>query len=436
MLLDEAGTPLVIGSPPNASTTASQRRDEVCYRWASQAIGELREGTDYFVSERPRQWQLTADGRRRSRELQKPPEAASLALSQLYDFLERALRVARDYQREREYVVRTNPQTDKPEILIIDEFTGRPGEGRRWQDGVHEAIEAKEGIPIQFNDGQLARVTARSFFRRYPILSGMTGTASAARAELRKMYRTDVLPIPTHRPSRREQLPTIVLGNTEQKWHAVVDEVRTMRAAGRPVLIGTRSIDKSERLSELLTAAGIQHSVLNAHRLKEEANIVERAGEAGRVTVATNMAGRGTDIGLDDAAEAAGGLHVVGTELHESARIDRQLFGRCARQGDPGSFRQFAALDDEILEQGLGRAAAEAWTCRGMNAGGPLAGHENLFRRAQRKVESRMFLQRRQLLYFEQERRTFVRGDGSGLLPRRAGLISGEAGEFAASVCR
>ena len=409
LLLDEASTPLVIGSPAGASATAGQRRDEACYHWAARAIHDLRDGVDYFVSERPRHWQLTADGRRRARELPKPPEPQSLALAQLYEYLERALRVANDYQREREYVVRPNPQTGRDEILIIDEFTGRPGEGRRWQDGVHEAIEAKEGLQIQFNDGQLARVTAQSFFRRYPLLSGMTGTASAARRELRTMYGVDVIPIPTHRPSRRTQLPTIVLGTAEQKWQAVVDEVRTMRAAGRPVLIGTRSIDKSERLSELLTAAGIPHAVLNAHRLREEAAIVEHAGEAGHVTVATNMAGRGTDIALDQAAEAAGGLHVIGTELHESARIDRQLFGRCARQGDPGSFRQFAALDDDILEEGLGQATAARWKTTGAATAdatttGKLNHHARLFRKAQRKLESRQFLTRRQLLYYEQER--------------------------------
>ena len=403
ILLDEASTPLVIGTPIQ-SNGQGQQFEAVCYRWAAKAIAELSEGADYFVSERPRIWQLTADGRRHAREMTKPREVAGLALSQLYDYLERALRVERDYLREREYVVRNGAQSGKPEILIIDEFTGRPGEGRRWQDGIHEAIEAKEGLVVQVHEGHAARVTVQAFFRRYPILSGMTGTASAGRAEFRKMYQAGVVPIPTHRPSRRELLPTRVFGTTAAKWQAVVEEVCAMQSAGRPVLIGTRSIDKSEQLSQLLTAAGVTHHVLNAHRLREEAEIVAHAGESRRVTVATNMAGRGTDIALDDTARAAGGLHVVGTELHESQRIDRQLIGRCARQGDPGTFRQFVSLDDDILEAGLGLAQAEALAKRGQTSDGPLENLWPLFRRAQRRLESRQFTTRRQLMFFEQQR--------------------------------
>ncbi len=411
ILLDEASTPLVIGAPLQVNDQG-QRLEVVCYRWAATAIAELREGVDYFVSERPRIWQLTADGRRHAREMQKPREVAGLALSQLYEYLERALRVERDYLREREYVVRNGAQSGKPEILIIDEFTGRPGEGRRWQDGIHEAIEAKEGLAVQVHEGHVARVTVQAFFRRYAILSGMTGTASAARREFRKMYLAGVVTIPTHRPSRRELLPTRVFGTAATKLQAVVEEVCAMQNAGRPVLIGTRSIDKSEQLSRLLAAAGVAHHVLNAHRLREEAEIVAHAGEARRVTVATNMAGRGTDIALDDAARAAGGLHVIGTELHESQRIDRQLIGRCARQGDPGTFRQFVSLDDDILEAGLGLGPAEALAKRGQTSAEPLESLWPLFRRAQQRLEGRQFTNRRQLMFFEQQREKSYREMG------------------------
>ena len=400
ILIDEAGTPLVIGGALGATRVA----EAACYRWSAASTAQFREGTDFIVSERPRRLDLTADGRRKARDLPKPREAAGLALSSLYEFIERALRVERDYLRERHYVVRDNPRERRQEVLIIDEFTGRPGEGRRWQDGIHEAIEAKEGLAIQFQESQAARVTVQSFFQRYPLLSGMTGTAAAARRELGKTYRAEVIVVPTHRPCLRRELPPRVFGTAEAKWRAVADEIESMRALGRPVLIGTRSIDRSEHLSRLLTASAIPHDVLNAYQLANEAKIVERAGEAGRVTVATNMAGRGTDIKLDDRAAAAGGLHVIGTELNESRRIDRQLSGRAARQGDPGSFRQFLALDDDILRVGLGEAAARSLQAQGAERAGPWDHRANLFRRAQRRLESRSYTARRILQYQDQER--------------------------------
>ncbi len=232
----------------------------------------------------------------------------------------------------------------------------------------------------------------------------MTGTAAGSERELRRIYRLGVVSIPTHRPTRRSRLPDAVFGTGEARWQAVVDEVRRMHEAGRPVLVGTRSIDKSEHLSRLLTEAGIDHQVLNARHLASEAEIIAQAGHAGKVTVATNMAGRGTDITLGPGVEEQGGLHVIATELHEARRIDRQLIGRCGRQGDPGSYHQFMALDDEILSVGLGPNAAERWRKVGSKREGPLEDRAGLFRRAQARVEREHRRQRRLLLEHEERR--------------------------------
>jgi preprotein translocase subunit SecA len=401
ILIDEASTPLVIGGPRSAGSA----RQETCYRWAASITGRFTEGTDFINELRPRRLELTAAGRKLVREMPKPPAATEISLSLLYEFTERALRVERDYLRDRHYVVQPNAKERRMEVVIIDEFTGRPGEGRRWQDGIHEAIEAKEKLEIQFNEGQAARVTVQDFFGRYPLLCGMSGTAAPSRGEFRGIYKTDVVTIPTHRPSRREIWSPRVLGTIDAKRKAIVDEIRELHAKGRPVLIGTRSIDKSQQLSALLTEAGIAHEVLNAYRLAEEARIVEHAGEVGKVTVATNMAGRGTDIRLSDEARSLGGLHVIGTELHEAQRIDRQLIGRCGRQGDPGSFRQFLALDDDILKSGFGEVKAERIRAVGRAATGGLENWAPKFRAAQRTLENRQVTGRKLLQHQEQQRR-------------------------------
>ncbi len=266
----------------------------------------------------------------------------------IYQYVERAIMVDREYHFDRQYVVRDG------EIVIVDEFTGRLGEGRKWRDGIHQAVEAKQGVEVTVETGQAARITIQDFFLRYEHLAGMTGTAMGSARELRRIYRCHVLPIPTNRPAIRHRLPYRVFGNAESKWAAVVEEVCQLHAAGRPILIGTRSIDKSEELSRLLGAAGIEHQVLNANHIAAEADIVAQAGQRARVTVSTNMAGRGTDIKLGDSIADMGGLHVIVTEMHDASRIDRQLIGRCGRQGDPGTFRQYLALDDDLLLAGLG----------------------------------------------------------------------------------
>lgn len=316
----------------------------------------------------------------------------------IYQYLERAARVERNFQCDRHYVVR------KGEIVIVDEFTGRLSEGRKWRDGIHQAIEAKEEVEVTVETGQAARVTIQDYFLRYEHLAGMTGTAASSAAELRKIYKLAVVPIPTNRPIIRKRLPDAIYGTAEAKWMAIVEEVQQLHSEGRPVLIGTRSIDKSEILARMLTAVGVKHQVLNANHVATEAEIVAQAGQHGKVTVSTNMAGRGTDIKLGPGVKELGGLHVICTEMHDSARIDRQLFGRCGRQGDPGSYRQYCSLDDDILLSGLGPRKAKQLKTRGELRQGPVRAAAS-FRRAQRKIERKHFHDRKMLLYYEKERK-------------------------------
>jgi preprotein translocase subunit SecA len=307
---------------------------------------------------------------------------------------------------DEQYVIRDG------EVVIVDEFTGRLAEGRKWRDGIHQAIEAKEDVEVTVPTGQAARITVQDLFLRYRHLAGMTGTAITSAREFRKIYHTRVVRIPTNRPVKRQRLPVRVFGTSDQKWDAIVEEVRELHAAGRPVLIGTRSIDKSERLSELLQREQISHSVLNANEIAKEAEIVERAGQHAKVTVATNMAGRGTDIKLGSGIAELGGLHVICTEMHDAARIDRQLYGRCGRQGDPGTFRQYLSLDDEILRSGLGPKYADRVRDYGLSANGSLDSRARVFRRAQRKVERRHLRDRNMLLHHEKERKKMQREMG------------------------
>ena len=322
--------------------------------------------------------------------------------------VERAIKVDREMILDRQYVVRDG------EIVIVDEFTGRLGEGRKWRAGIHQAVEAKEGVEITFATSQAARITIQDFFLRYNRLAGMTGTASTSAGELHKIYSCRVIPVPTNKPPIRKQLPTLIFGTEQTKWHAIVEEILSIHQAGRPVLVGTRSIDKSEALSNILTAQGVEHEVLNARQIDREAAIVAEAGQEGKVTVATNMAGRGTDIRLGDQVHELGGLHVICTELHEAQRIDRQLIGRCGRQGDPGTFRQFMALDDEILLTGFGPKKYAKLVKNGerLKDSGALSGYESIFYKAQRKVERNHFRGRKVMLYHEKERQKMQRQMG------------------------
>jgi preprotein translocase subunit SecA len=402
ILIDEARTPLII----SAAATEEQRAAVACYQWSAEACKEFAEDEDYEFDQKQKKVELTAAGRRKARDLAKPETMAAVGMFDINQHLERAILVAREHHRDRQYVVRDG------EIVIVDEFTGRLGEGRKWRDGIHQAVEAKEQVEVTVDTGQAARITVQDFFLRYHRLAGMTGTARSSARELRKIYKCRVVSIPTNRPLIREPLPELVLGNAETKWAAVVDEICAMHQSGRPVLVGTRSIDKSIHLSRLLEAKGIEHRVLNAHKIAEEAEIVARAGLRGKVTVATNMAGRGTDIKLGDGVAELGGLHVICTEMHDAARIDRQLCGRCGRQGDPGTYRQYLALDDELLRIGLGPKKARKLQATGSELEGPLRGYGRLFRRAQRLVERQHFRDRRKLMYFEKQRKKLQRQMG------------------------
>jgi preprotein translocase subunit SecA len=402
ILIDEARTPLIISALP----TEEQRLAVECYKWSASVIGQFVDDEDYEYDHEKKTVELTREGRQKVRLLPKPEEMDTVGMVNIYQYVERAILVDREYHLDRQYVVRDG------EIVIVDEFTGRLSEGRKWRDGIHQAVEAKQEVEVTVETGQAARITVQDFFLRYENLAGMTGTAMGSARELRRIYRCHVLPIPTNRPAIRQRLPDRVFGVADDRWAAVVEEIRQLHAVGRPILIGTRSIDKSEQLSALLNAAGIEHRILNANQIDAEAEIIARAGLPGKVTVSTNMAGRGTDIKLGDGVAAIGGLHVICTEMHDASRIDRQLIGRCGRQGDPGTFRQYLALDDDLLLAGLGPEKSRKYKERGEKSPGPFDQLRGLFRKAQRKVERRHFRQRKALVYFEKEHKKMQRQMG------------------------
>lgn len=395
VLIDEARTPLIIGS------LGDKAREQVVatYQWAAEHAPSFVEDEHYDYDHDTKKAELTADGRQFLRTILQPELLRSVGLVDLYQYIERAIKVHRDYHLDRQYVVRDG------EIVIVDEFTGRLAEGRKWRDGIHQAIEAKERIEVTVPTGQAARITVQDLFLRYRFLSGMTGTARTSAREFRKIYKMRVIAVPTNKPIQRRRLATRIFGTNDAKWQAIADEIFELHQQGRPVLIGTRSIDKSEHLSKLLSQRGTAHQVLNANEVAKEAQIVALAGQSGRVTVATNMAGRGTDIKLGEGVPEVGGLHVIVTEMHDAARIDRQLCGRCGRQGDPGTFRYFLSLEDEILESGLGPKKAEKFKEFGARASGQVDQLAKAFRKSQRKVERHHFRDRNVLLYHEKQRK-------------------------------
>lgn len=402
ILIDEARTPLIISALP----TEEQRLAVECFKWSTSVIKEFVEDEDYEYDHEKKTVELTREGRQKVRLLPQPAALDEVGMVNIYQYIERAILVDREYHLDRQFVVRDG------EIVIVDEFTGRLAEGRKWRDGIHQAVEAKAGVEVTVATGQAARITVQDFFLRYEHLAGMTGTAMGSARELRRIYRCHVLPIPTNRPAIRKRLPDRVFGDAEAKWAAVVDEVCEYHAAGRPILIGTRSIDKSELLSAMLTDRHIEHQVLNANHVEAEADIVAQAGRRGKVTVSTNMAGRGTDIKLGEGVSDLGGLHVICTEMHDSCRIDRQLIGRCGRQGDPGTFRQYLALDDDLLLAGLGPDKSRKLKELGETSTGPFDQLGKLFSKAQGKIERRHFRQRKAMMYFEKERKKTQRQMG------------------------
>ncbi|QDU70372.1 preprotein translocase subunit SecA [Mucisphaera calidilacus] len=341
VLIDESVTPLII------STEADNEDQAQAFKQAVAMADQLERDRDYKVVARYKEIELTRAGRERSREI-----AESLDLSGVWstprgreELVHQALSAKELFLPGQQYVIQEG------KVVIVDESTGRLMPDRSWRHGLHQAVEAKEGLDVSGAKETLARISFQRFFRMYENLSGMTGTAWEERYEFWEVYSLATVRFPTHRPRIREEMPDRVFASAEARWLAVVEEIRQLHATGRPVLIGTRSVEASEKLSSLLAAQGIHHEVLNAVRHAEEAAIVARAGERGRVTVATNMAGRGTDIKLSRGVAELGGLAVIATERHESGRVDRQLFGRAGRQGDPGSAVCFVSLEDELIKR-------------------------------------------------------------------------------------
>ena len=435
ILIDEARTPLVISGPTDSNSELYQRMIPLVQRLQPQQDADDPDDPgDYSLDEKSKQAYLTEKGHERVEQMLVEEglleagaslyDAANIAL--LHHFTA-ALRACTLFQRDVDYIVRGG------EVIIIDQFTGRSMPGRRWSDGTHQAVEAKEGVSVQNENQTLASITFQNFFRLYDKLAGMTGTADTEAAEFHEIYGLEVVQVPTHRPMIREDRPDLVFLKQADKYEAVIEDIVDCAERGQPVLVGTTSIESSEYLSDVLKKRGIEHDVLNAKQHEREAEIIAGAGRPGKVTIATNMAGRGTDIVLGgnldaelealgdsaseeerervreawqqrhDAVVEAGGLHIIGTERHESRRIDNQLRGRSGRQGDPGSSRFYLSLEDPLMRifasdnvtrwmQRLGMQEGEAiehnWVTRAI---------EN----AQRKVEGHNFDTRKQLLQYD-----------------------------------
>ena len=342
VLVDEARTPLIISNASDASY------EERIYGEAIAIARQLETGTAFSIRPRDKEVDLTDAGRSAAAELSITYGGVWVGPRRREELVRRALSALYLFQRDKQYIVRGG------KVQIVDEYTGRVMPDRSWERGLHQMIEAKEGCAITGQQETLARMSYQRFFRRYLRVAGMTGTGREVARELWEVYRLPVVTIPTNRPAQRRYVGDEVYAMADEKWVAIVAALRRLRDEGRPVLVGTRSVAASEHLSELLSAAGLPHQVLNARQDQEEAEVVARAGERGRITVATNMAGRGTDIRLAPGMAEIGGLHVLATERHEARRIDRQLFGRGGRQGDPGSFQSIVSLEDEVVQNVFG----------------------------------------------------------------------------------
>jgi preprotein translocase subunit SecA len=389
ILIDEARTPLIISGMPESAA-------DVYYRFAA-IVPRLREGEDYEVDEKKRQVAPTESG------VEKVERA--LGVENLYDdvntnlvnHLNQALRAHTLYHKDVEYIVR-----DK-QVFIVDEFTGRVLEGRRYSEGLHQAIEAKEGVEIREENQTVATITIQNFFRQYDKLAGMTGTAATEADEFMHIYKMEVVSIPTHRPMIRDDKDDLVYKSRKGKYSAVIEDIVERHREGQPVLVGTVSVDVSEHLSGMLKRRGIKHNVLNAKHHEREAEIIAEAGERSAVTIATNMAGRGTDIKLGEGVADVGGLYVLGTERHESRRIDNQLRGRSGRQGDPGESRFYLSFEDDLLRLFGGQKMQGVIERIGLEEDVPIeAGMiSNSVRRAQEQVESRNFQIRKRILEYD-----------------------------------
>lgn len=389
ILIDEARTPLIISGQGDKST-------ELYGRFA-QIVRNLRVEEDYTVDEKARTVSTTESCVSKVEKVLGIDNLMAPENSELYHFLVNAIKAKALMTRDVNYVVKDDA------VTIVDEFTGRLMFGRRFSDGLHQAIEAKEGVTVERENQTLATITIQNYFRMYKKLAGMTGTAETEEAEFRAIYKMDVVVIPTNKPMIRTDLPDLVYKTERAKFSAVVEDVKIRHSKGQPVLVGTISIEKSEYLSSLLQRQGIKHRVLNAKYHEQEAEIVAQAGQAGTVTIATNMAGRGTDIILGDGVVALGGLHIIGTERHESRRIDNQLRGRAGRQGDPGSSQFFISLEDDLMRLFGGDRVSSLMDTLNVDEDVPIE-HQILSRaieNAQRRVEARNFDIRKHVLQYD-----------------------------------
>ena len=389
ILIDEARTPLIISGPGQKSTDN--------YYVMAKLVPHLKKDEDYTIDEKQKTVAPTEAGVAKMEKMlhvENLYDAENLELNHLFV---QALRAQTMMQRDKDYVVKDG------EVVIVDEFTGRLMYGRRYSDGLHQAIEAKEGLEVQRESQTLATITFQNYFRMYDKLAGMTGTAKTEEQEFIKIYGLPVIQIPTNKPIQRKDLPDVVFKTKRGKYRAVVKEVERRHATGQPILIGTTSIEQSEELSHMLDAAKIPHSVLNAKYHEKEAAIVALAGQKGAVTIATNMAGRGTDIQLGDGVAELGGLAIIGTERHESRRIDNQLRSRAGRQGDPGSSQFFLSLEDDLLRIFGGDNIKKFMEKMGLDEDEPINSRmvSNAIQKAQKRVEARNFDIRKYVLEYD-----------------------------------
>ncbi len=426
ILIDEARTPLIISGPAEESTALYYR--------VNQVIPHLKAGADFTIEEKTKTVALTEEGNARAERLLGVDNLYDLSNIMLVHHVQQALRAHTLFRRDVDYVVKDG------EVIIVDEFTGRLMPGRRWSDGLHQAIEAREGVKIANENQTLATVTFQNYFRMYGKLAGMTGTADTEATEFGKIYNLDVVVVPPNRPMIRTDFPDVVYRTEREKFEAIVEEIVQLHEKGQPVLVGTISIEKSERLSGMLKRRGIRHNVLNAKYHEKEAEIIAQAGRKGAVTIATNMAGRGTDILLGGNPDflfkkpleqdpempeeqrratlekiraqceaekqeviALGGLHILGTERHESRRIDNQLRGRAGRQGDPGTSRFYLSLEDDLLRIFGSDRISGLMKRLGMEEGVPIEARivTRAIENAQKKVEAHHFDIRKQLLEYD-----------------------------------
>jgi preprotein translocase subunit SecA len=389
ILIDEARTPLIISGPAEKST-------ELYYR-INRLIPGLKSEIHYTKEEKSRAVTLTEEGVAKAEEL--------LGIENLYDpryvdilhHVHQALRAHTLFQKDVDYIVKGG------KVIIVDEFTGRLMPGRRYSEGLHQALEAKEKVKIENENQTLAAITFQNYFRMYEKLAGMTGTADTEAAEFSKIYNLEVVVIPTHKRMIRTDHPDCIYRTEKEKFEAVVEEIKELHQRGQPALVGTVSIDKSEKLSIMLKKESISHQVLNAKHHEKEAEIVARAGQRGAVTISTNMAGRGTDIVLGDRVVEQGGLHIIGTERHEARRIDNQLRGRSGRQGDPGSSRFYLSLEDDLMRIFAAEMISGLMQKIGMEEGEPIEHRliSKTIENAQARVEAHNFSIRKQILEFD-----------------------------------